>query len=105
MSPIVHIDKTNKDILILGEGPTQRLDVTTLTAEAKYPINFIQQNKKFALNLLYNGSNSFLFVNATKIHHFKAKDPEMKYYWNINEILCLGNISKEFIINNMKTVD
>ena len=30
----------NEDILILGEVPTQGLDDTTLTAEAKYPINF-----------------------------------------------------------------
>ena len=29
-----------KDILILGQGPTQGLDDTTLTAETKYPINF-----------------------------------------------------------------
>ena len=38
----VHIDNENKDILILGEGPTQGLDDTTLTGEPKYPINFIQ---------------------------------------------------------------
>ena len=41
MSSSVHIDNENKDILILGEGRTQRLDDTTLTAEAKYPISFI----------------------------------------------------------------
>ena len=35
--------------------------------------------------------NSFLFVNATKIYQFKANDWEIK----IN-VLCLGNISKEF---------
>ena len=35
----VHIDNKNKDILILGEGPVQRLDDTTLTAEAKYLFN------------------------------------------------------------------
>ena len=35
MSSFVHIDNKNKDILILGEGPTQGLDDTTLTAEAK----------------------------------------------------------------------
>ena len=35
----------NKDILILGEEPTQGLDDTTLTAEAKYPINFMQPRK------------------------------------------------------------
>ena len=38
----VHIDNKNKDILIIGEGPTQGLDDTVLTAEAKYPINFTQ---------------------------------------------------------------
>ena len=36
----VHIDNNEKDILVLGEGPTQGLDDTTLTTEAKYPINF-----------------------------------------------------------------
>ena len=38
----MHIDNKNKDILILGEGQTQRLDNTTLTAEFIYPINFTQ---------------------------------------------------------------
>ena len=36
MSSSVHIDNKYKDILILGKGPTQRLDNTTLTAEVKY---------------------------------------------------------------------
>ena len=40
MSTSVHIDNKNKDFLILGEGLTQRLDDTTLTAEPKYPNNF-----------------------------------------------------------------
>ena len=35
MSSSVHIDNKNKDILILGEGQTQGLDDTALTAEAK----------------------------------------------------------------------
>ena len=62
----VHIDNKNKDILILGEGSTQGLDDNTLTAERKYLINFSQPNRRFLLSLHYNGSNSFLFVNATK---------------------------------------
>ena len=33
MSSSVHIDNKKKDILILGEGSTQRLDGTTLTVE------------------------------------------------------------------------
>ena len=41
----MHIDNEGKDILILGEGPTQGLNDTTLTAEAKYVINFTQSGK------------------------------------------------------------
>ena len=51
MSSSVHIDYKNKDILILGEGPTQGLDFTTLTAKAKYPINLTKPNKIFVLSL------------------------------------------------------
>ena len=72
----VHIGNKNKDISILGEGPTQGLDDTTLTAEVEaiYPINFAQLNRRFVLSLHHNGSSSFLFANATKICQFKAKD-------------------------------
>ena len=40
MRSSVHVDNKNKDTVILGEGPTQGLDDTTLTGESKYPINF-----------------------------------------------------------------
>ena len=66
MNLSVHIDSKAKDILILGDGPIQGLGDTTLTAEAVYSINFTQSNSTFCLSLHYNGSNSFLFVNATK---------------------------------------
>ena len=78
MSSSVHIDNEKKDILILGIGPTQRLDDTTLIAEAKYWVNFSKSNKDFCLSLHYDGSNSFSFVNATKIYQFKEKDSEIK---------------------------
>ena len=51
MSSSVHVDNNGKDILILGEGPTQESYDTTLTTEAKYPINFIQSGKRFVLGL------------------------------------------------------
>ena len=51
MSSSVHIDNKNKDILILGEGRTQGLDDTTLTAEAKYSINFTQPRNILVLSL------------------------------------------------------
>ena len=96
----MHSDNTNKDILSLGKGPTQGLGNITLTAEAKYPINFIESGRRFVLNLHYNGSNSFLFVNITKIYQFKAKYLEIKLY-----ILRLGNISKDFTIDDSKKQD
>ena len=68
MSSSVHIDNENKNILILGERPSQGLDDTTLTAEAIYLINFTHSNKRFVWSLQYNGSNRFLFANATKIY-------------------------------------
>ena len=78
MCPSMHIDNKNKDILIIGERATQILDDTTLTPEEKHPINFTQSGKRFVLSLQYNGSNSFLFVNATKIYQFKVKGSEIK---------------------------
>ena len=45
----------------------------------------------------YNGANCYLFVNGVEIHRFKTKDSK------VNAIpLCLGNISKELSVGNMK---
>ena len=49
MSSYVHIDNKNKDILILGEEPTQGLDDNPLTAEAKYSIQFFTTKKKISI--------------------------------------------------------
>ena len=62
----------------------------------KYSINFTVNRKKFCLSLHYNGSNSYLFVNGTEIVKLKAKDCKIKAL-----ALCLGNISKEFSVDNM----
>ena len=53
--------------------------------------------KKFWLSLHYNGANSYLFVNGTEIYKFKAKDSEI-----VATPLCLGNISKDWSVDNMK---
>ena len=99
MSSSVHVDNKKKDILVLGDGPTQGLDVTTLTAEKMYLINFTENNKKFCLSLHYNGANNYLFVNGIEIIRFKTKDSEI-----VATPLCLGNISKDFSVDNMKKV-
>ena len=100
MSSSVHIGNKWKDIVILGKGPTQELNDITFTVEVEYSINFLRWQRKFCLSLLYNGSNSVLFVNATNIYQFKAKDSEIKKY-----PLCLGNIWKDVTANNMKKQD
>ena len=50
------------------------------------------------MSLHYNGNNSDLFVNGKEIIKFKAKDSEIVAY-----PLCLGNISKDFSIDMLKT--
>ena len=45
----------------------------------------------------YNGTNSYLFVNVTEIYKFKSKDSEI-----VATQLCLVNISKDWLIDNMK---
>ena len=96
MSSSAHIDNKKKDIFVLGKGPIQGLE-DTLTAEKLYSINFTVTKKKFCLSLHYNGANSYLFVNGTEIYKFKAKD-----YQIVAAPLCLGNISKDWSVDNMK---
>ena len=96
MSSSTKIDNRKKDILILGKGPTQGLE-HTLSAEKMYSINFTEHNKKFCLSLHYNGANSYLFVDGKEIHKFKAKDSEI-----VATPLCSGNISKDWLVDNMK---
>ena len=99
MSSFPHIDNKEKDILVLGKGPTQGLE-HTLTAEKMYLINFTLTKKKFCVSLHCNGANSYLFVNGTEIYKFKAKDSEI-----VMGPICLGNISKDWSVDNMKKLD
>ena len=96
MSSWTKIDNGKKDILILGKPPTQGLQ-HTLSAEKLYSINFTKENTKFCLSLHYNGANIYLFVNGTEIIKFKPKDSEIAPY-----PLCLGNISEDWSIDNLK---
>ena len=60
-------------LYLLGKGPTEGLDNTTLTAEKMYSTNFIIPNKKFCLSLHYNDDSSYLFVNGKKIINCKKQ--------------------------------
>ena len=96
MSSSAHFDNKKKNILVLGKGPTQGLE-HTLTAEKMYSINFIVTKNKFFISLHYNGAKSYIFVNGTEIYKFKAKDSGI-----VATPLCLGNISKDWSVDNMK---
>ena len=96
MSSSTKIDNRKKFFLILGKGPTQRLE-HTLRGEKMYSINFTKNNKKFCLSFHYDGANSYLFVNGTEIHKFKAKNSDI-----VATPLCIGNISKDWSVDNMK---
>ena len=45
----------------------------------------------------YNGANSDLFLNGTEIYKFKAKDSEI-----VVGPICLGNISKDWSVDNIR---
>ena len=96
MSSSVHIDNKKEDILVLRKGRTQELE-HALSAKKMYSINFTVAEKKFCLSLHYNRVNSYLFVNGTEMVKFKAKDSEI-----VAAPLCLGNISKDWSVGNMK---
>ena len=96
MSTSIHIDNKGEDILVLGRRPTQGLE-STLTAEKMYSINFTVTKNKFCLSLHYNGANSYFFVHGTEIIKFKAKHSNI-----VASPLCLGNIYKDWSVDDMK---
>ena len=85
MSSFVYIDNKGKDIIILGKGTTQGLEVE---------FSIFQDHFLFKPALYWE--QQFFIFNATKIYEFNAKHSEIK------KILCLGNVSEDFSANNMK---
>ena len=84
-----------KYFLILGKRPTQGLDNIALTAEVFY--KFYRAYKKICLSLHYNSANTYLFVSGVEIIKYKARGSEIK-----PTFLCLGGVSKDFSVDNMK---
>ena len=96
MNSSAHVDNKKKNILILVKVLRKDLNIHWLQK------NCIQSTllNKACLSLDYNGANSYLFVNGTEIVKFKAEDSEIATY-----PLCLGNISKDWSVYNMKKTD
>ena len=62
-----------------------------------YSVKFTDHRKKCCLGLHYIGANSYLFAHSTEIIKIRAKDSNI-----IATPLCLGNISKDWSVDNMK---
>ena len=99
MSSSTNIDNRKKNIPILRKVPTQELE-HTLSSEKLYSINSTKKKRKCCLSLHFNKENIYLFVNGTKIIKFKSKDLEI-----FPHPLCLRNISKDWLVDNMKKWD
>ena len=97
MSSSVHANNRTKNIQVLSKDFIQGLDNTTVYLEKLYSINFTKTNTKFDLSFHYKGLNSYLFLNGAEIHKFQTKDSEI-----LAATLYLGNISRDFSIDNMK---
>ena len=57
----------------------------------------LQKKQTFVWSCIIIKRNSYLFVNGTEIHKLKSKDSE-----TLAHLLCLGNISKDWPVHNMK---
>ena len=97
MSSSSHANNKKNDLLVLGKDFVQGVNGTTIYGEKLYSINFTENNKNFCLSLHYNRATIYLFVNGTEVHKFKAKDSEL-----VATRFCLGNISEDFSVDNMK---
>ena len=62
MSSSAYVDNRNKDTLILDEGPTQGVDSTAWTTEAKTSINFTQSNRKFCFKFTLSWEQQFFYL-------------------------------------------
>ena len=60
-------DNRKNSVLVLGEGPTFRVNESFGSLEKKFSINFSKVNTKLYLSLHYNVDNSYFFVNEKEI--------------------------------------
>ena len=97
MSSSAHVDNKGKDIFNSWNRSNTRVRWAFINCKKIYSINLTDHSKKCCLSLHYNRTNNYLFVNSAEIIKFKAKDSNI-----IATPLCLGNISKDWSVDNMK---
>ena len=96
-----HADNQKNNFLVLGEWPTYGINRNFGEPEKSISIIFGKAMTKCCLSLLYNGDNSYLFVNGKEIFKFKANNGNLnlptQFYRNLNLPiqLFLGSISNK----------
>ena len=77
--------------LVLGEGSTKGINDSAKAAK-KINSTFSKAKTKFCLSLHYNSTNSYLYVNKTKIYKLKGHK------------FCLRSVSIFFLKNEQNEI-
>ena len=73
----MHVDNEGKYIIILGEGPTQELDDTTLTAKQNILLILLNQEKDlYQVYTVMEAAISYLLIDYT-IQSKKLRDKRL----------------------------
>ena len=88
-----HLILTNakSNFLILGEGPTFRINGSFGLPEKQLSIGFIKVNTKFYLRLHYRADNRYLFVSEKEIIKFKADNKTVNFPIRFC-VECISNV-------------
>ena len=73
MNSSVHVDNKGKDILILGKGPTQRLDEHSWTAEKCIQLILVIIEKDVVWACIIMGQTVIYLLTAQKLLSLKQK--------------------------------
>ena len=84
-----HSDNRKNNFLVLGQGPTFRINGSFGSPEKSLVSILVKQNTKFCLSLHYNADNSYLFVNEKEIFKFKTDNKNVDFPTQF----CLRSIS------------
>ena len=95
-SSLSHTDNLKNDFLLLGEGPTDDFIDSVGIAEKNISISFTKENNFF--EFIYNGDESYLYVNKREICKFKG---HAKITWYE---FCLGSLSNHFTKDEVREI-
>ena len=91
-----HTDNFRNEFLILSERDTFGIMGDFGTPQKRFSIIFSKANTKFCINLVYNGDNSYLFVNRNKIFKFKFSNRNIIRNKNFTNQFCLESLVNKF---------